>query len=192
MPYRAWPHQVDLEIKVRTNCNPGRLGAPPLRNLIMCASAAEKAFASCHAIDEPFCVSTADPRMCSHPIKNRSTCRCAPRPFHGFARGIGQSFSCSKDVHVVSAFPPVDQWVSLVVHVSHVDDGLFACSGSIAVDTLRTEQRNVDRSETYFRSSVEALPTYFRPSRSSEVSRVRKICHVVCAFSWYMIIATRN
>ena len=42
-----------LEIKVRTNCNPGRLGAP-LRYLIMCDSAAEKAVASCHAIDEPF------------------------------------------------------------------------------------------------------------------------------------------
>ena len=26
--YRAWPHQVDLEIKVRTSCNPGRLGGP--------------------------------------------------------------------------------------------------------------------------------------------------------------------
>ena len=135
------------------------------------------------------CVLTADPRMCSHPIKHRSTCRCAPRPFHGCARDIGQSFSCSMDVHVVSAFPSV---VALVVHVLHVDDGLFACSGSIAVDTLRTEQRNVDRSKTYFRSSVEALPTYFRPSRSSEVSRVRKICHVVCAFSWYMIMSTRN
>ena len=93
------------------------------------------------------------------------------------------------DVLVVSALPSV---VALVVHVLHVDDGLFACSGSIAVDTLRTEQRNVDRSETYFRSSVDALPTYFRPSRSSEVSRVRKICHVVCAFSWYMIMSTRN
>ena len=46
---------------------------------------------------------------------------------------------------MVSAFPPVDQWVALVVHVLHVDDCLFACSGSIAVDTLRTEQRNVDR-----------------------------------------------
>ena len=46
------------------------------------------------------------------------------------------------DVDVVSAFPSV---VALVVHVLHVDDGLFACSGSIAVDTLRTEQRNVDR-----------------------------------------------
>ena len=43
---------------------------------------------------------------------------------------------------MVSAFPSV---VALVVHVLHVDDGLFACSGSIAVDTLRTEQRNVDR-----------------------------------------------
>ena len=41
------------------------------------------------------CVSTADPRMCSHPIKNISTCHCAPRPFHGCARGIGKSFSCS-------------------------------------------------------------------------------------------------
>ena len=43
------------------------------------------------------------------------------------------------DVHVVSAFPSV---VALVVHVLHVDDGLFAC---IAVDMLRTQQRNVDR-----------------------------------------------
>jgi len=49
------------------------------------------------------------------------------------------------DVHLVSAFPSVYQRVALVVHVLHVDDGLFACSGSIAVDTLRTEQRNVDR-----------------------------------------------
>ena len=124
------------------------------------------------------CVSTADPHMCSHPIKNRSTCHCAPRPFHGFARGIGQSFSCSMDVLVVSALPSV---VALVVHVLHVDDGLFACSGSIAVDTLRTEQRNVDR-----RAKRISVAT-----RSSEV-RVRKIFHVVCAFSWYMIMSTRN
>ena len=58
------------------------------------------------------------------------------------------------DVHVVSAFPPVDQWVALVVHVLHVDDCLFACSGSIAVDTLRTEQRNVERAK---RISVPVL-----------------------------------
>ena len=62
-------------------------------------------------------------------------------------------------VHVVSAFPSVDQWVALVVHVLHVDDGLFACSGSIAVDTLRTEQRNVEKGETYFRSVLTVTPT---------------------------------
>ena len=84
------------------------------------------------------CVSTADPHMCSHPIKNRSTCHCAPRPFHGCARGIGKSFSAPCGIGLSFS-------VALVVHVLHVDDGLFACSGSIAVDTLRTEQRNVDR-----------------------------------------------
>ena len=58
----------------------------------------------------------------------------------------------SMAVHVVSASPSAAPCgiglsfsVALVVHVLHVDDGLFACSGSIAVDTLRTEQRNVDR-----------------------------------------------
>ena len=61
----------------------------------------------------------------------------------------------SMALHVVSASPSAAPWmctwysfpsvVALVVHVLHVDDGLFACSGSIAVDTLRTEQRNVDR-----------------------------------------------
>ena len=78
--------------------------------------------------------------MCLHPIKNRSTCHCAPRPFHAMA------------VHVVSASPSAAPCgiglsfsVALVVHVLHVDDGLFACSGSIAVGTLRTEPRNVDR-----------------------------------------------
>ena len=55
---------------------------------------------------------------------------------------VSASPSASMDVDVVSAFPSV---VALVVHVLHVDDGLFACSGSIAIDTLRTEQRNVDR-----------------------------------------------
>ena len=112
-----------------------------MRYLIMCAPP-QKKLSHPSRDRRAICVSTADPRMCSHPIKNRSTCHCAPRPFHGFARGIGQSFSCSMDVHVVSALPSV---VALVVHVLHVDDGLFACSGSIAVDTLRTEQRNVDR-----------------------------------------------
>ena len=33
----------------------------------------------------------------------------------------------------------------IIIDVLQVDDGLFACSGSIAVGTLRTEQRNVDR-----------------------------------------------
>ena len=112
-----------------------------MRYLIMCAPP-QKKLSHPSRDRRAICVSTADPRMCSHPIKNISTCHCAPRPFHGFARGIGQSFSCSMDVLVVSALPSV---VALVVHVLHVDDGLFACSGSIAVDTLRTEQRNVDR-----------------------------------------------
>ena len=91
------------------------------------------------------------------------------------------------DVHVVSAFPSV---VALVLHVLHVDDGLFACSGSIAVDTLRTEQRNVEKGETYVRSLVDPYQRLRRPSRSSEVSRARETFHVVCAFSWYMIMAT--
>ena len=120
---------------------PWQAWSPQLRYLIMCAPP-QKKLSHPSRDRRAICVSTADPRMCSHPIKNRSTCHCAPRPFHGFARGIGQSFSCSMDVHVVSALPSV---VALVVHVLHVDDGLFACSGSIAVDTLRTEQRNVDR-----------------------------------------------
>ena len=112
-----------------------------MRYLIMCAPP-QKKLSHPSRDRRAICVSTADPRMCSHPINNISTCHCAPRPFHGFARGIGQSFSCSMDVLVVSALPSV---VALVVHVLHVDDGLFACSGSIAVGSLRTEQRNVDR-----------------------------------------------
>ena len=87
---------------------------------------------------------------------------------------------------MVSAFPPVDQWVALVVHVLYVDDCLFACSGSIAVDTLRTEQRNVERAK---RISVDPYQRLRRPSRSSQVSRARKTFHVVCAFSWYIIMA---
>ena len=154
-----------------------------MRYLIMCAPP-QKMLSHPSRDRRAICVSTADPRMCSHPIKNISTCHCAPRPFHGFARGIGQSFSCSMDVLVVSALPSV---VALVVHVLHVDDGLFACSGSIAVDTLRTEQRNVEKGETYFRSCVDPYQR-LRPSRSSEVSRARKTFHVVCAFSWYTIM----
>ena len=112
-----------------------------MRYLSTRALAAEKAFASCPAIDDPF-VFRLQIRACVRILSKIEACRCAPRPFHGCARGIGQSFTCSMDVHVVSAFPSV---VALVVHVLHVDDGLFACSGSIAVGTLRTEPRNVDR-----------------------------------------------
>ena len=169
---------------------PWQAWSPPIAKFDHVCFGCRKSFRILSRDRRAICVSTADPRMCSHPIKNRSTCRCAPRPFHGCARGIGQSFSCSKDVHVVSAFPPVDQWVALVVHVLHVGDYLFACSGSIAVDTLRTEQRNVEKGETYFRSCVDPYQRLRRPSRSSEVSRARKTFHVVCAFSWYMIMAT--
>ena len=129
------------------------------------------------------CVSNADPRMCSHPIKNISTCHCAPRPFHGFVSGIGQSFSCSMDVLVVSALPSV---VALVVHVLHVDDGLFACSGSIAVDTLRTEQRNVDRRAK--RISVPVLTPCQRisvPQDQVKSPRVRNLSCCMCLFVVY-------
>ena len=87
-----------------------------------------KSFRILLAIDEPF-VFRLQIRACVR-IPSKIEAHAAAPQDHSMA------------VHVVSAFPSV---VALVVHVLHVDDGLFACSGSIAVDTLRTEQRNVDR-----------------------------------------------
>ena len=100
-----------------------------------------KSFRILLAIDEPF-VFRLQIRACVRILSKIEAHATALQDHSMAARGIGQSFSCSMDVHVVSALPSV---VALVVHVLHVDDGLFACSGSIAVDTLRTEQRNVDR-----------------------------------------------
>ena len=111
-----------------------------MRYLIMCASAAEKAFASSRD-RRAICVSTADPRMCSHPIKIEAHATALQDLTMGL-HVVSASPSAAPWMCSVSAFPSA---VALVVHVLHVDDGLFACSGSIAVDTLRTEQRNVDR-----------------------------------------------
>ena len=113
---------------------PWQAWSPPLRYLIMCASAAEKAFASFSRSTSHLCF---DCRSAHMPLRSKTIpwlCtwyRPVLQLLHGCARFL--------------FFSVVASVVALVVHVLHVDDGLFACSGSIAVDTLRTEQRNVDR-----------------------------------------------
>ena len=100
-----------------------------------------KSFRILLAIDEPF-VFRLQIRACVR-ILSKIEAHATALQDHSMAlHVVSASPSASMDVDVVSAFPSV---VALVVHVLHVDDGLFACSGSIAVDTLRTEQRNVDR-----------------------------------------------
>ena len=117
-----------------------------------------KSFRILLAIDEPF-VFRLQIRTCVR-ILSKIEAHATALQDHSMAlHVVSASPSACMDVDVVSAFPSV---VALVVHVLHVDDGLFACSGSIAVDTLRTEQRNVDRRAK--RISVPVLTPYQRIS----------------------------
>ena len=110
-----------------------------------------KSFRILLAIDEPF-VFRLQIRACVRILSKIEAHATALQDHSMGLHVVSASPSAAPWMCTVSAFPSV---VALVVHVLHVDDGLFACSGSIAVDTLRTEQRNVDRREK--RISVPVL-----------------------------------